>query len=182
LAERGVKVEGLRYPDRTTEIGKVINKYISNELELDDRAVHLLFSANRWEQMPMVREKLEAGVTLVVDRYAYSGVAFTAAKGLELRWLKTCDSGLHEPDRVVYMDIPVAEASTRGDYGTERYEVGDFQRKVQDTFDNDLRESWWTVLDARGTLEDLHQKIVELALESIEDAKDKPIKQLWMNV
>lgn len=34
---------------------------------------------------------LEAGTTLVVDRYAYSGAAFTAAKhatGLDLDWCK----------------------------------------------------------------------------------------------
>ena len=35
--------------DRTTTIGKMINAYLTEEAELDDRAVHLLFSANRWE-------------------------------------------------------------------------------------------------------------------------------------
>jgi len=38
-----------------------------------------------------MEEKLKAGVTLVVDRYSYSGVAFTAAKkspGLDLDWCK----------------------------------------------------------------------------------------------
>jgi dTMP kinase len=32
--------------------------------------------------------KLRAGTTLVVDRYSYSGVAFSAAKGLDLDWCK----------------------------------------------------------------------------------------------
>lgn len=35
--------------DRPTTIGKMINAYLTEEAELDDRAVHLLFSANRWE-------------------------------------------------------------------------------------------------------------------------------------
>ena len=35
--------------ERSTAIGKVINDYIAKKCELDDRAVHLLFSANRWE-------------------------------------------------------------------------------------------------------------------------------------
>ena len=31
------------------------------------------------------------GVTLIVDRYSYSGVAFSAAKGLDVEWCKvTC--------------------------------------------------------------------------------------------
>ena len=29
---------------------------------------------------PLIKEKLSQGVTLVVDRYAFSGVAFTSAK------------------------------------------------------------------------------------------------------
>ena len=35
--------------DRTTPLGEIINKYLRKEMELDDRAAHLLFSANRWE-------------------------------------------------------------------------------------------------------------------------------------
>jgi thymidylate kinase len=35
--------------DRTTMIGKMIDAYLQNTENLDDHAVHLLFSANRWE-------------------------------------------------------------------------------------------------------------------------------------
>lgn len=37
-------------PDRETAIGSMINAYLSNAAELDDHAIHLLFSANRWEK------------------------------------------------------------------------------------------------------------------------------------
>ena len=36
-------------PDRTTPIGKMIDAYLQSKSDLDDRAIHLLFSANRWE-------------------------------------------------------------------------------------------------------------------------------------
>jgi hypothetical protein len=35
--------------DRTTAIGTMIDSYLSNNSEVDDKAIHLLFSANRWE-------------------------------------------------------------------------------------------------------------------------------------
>ena len=35
--------------DRTTAIGRMIDAYLQSQSELDDRAIHLLFSANRWE-------------------------------------------------------------------------------------------------------------------------------------
>jgi len=49
-ARSGQPVVSTRFPDRSTTIGGVINSYLRRELELDDHAVHLLFSANRWER------------------------------------------------------------------------------------------------------------------------------------
>lgn len=49
--------------------------------DLSDEAIHLLFSANRWERANHIIKTLEAGTTLVIDRYCYSGVAYSAAKG-----------------------------------------------------------------------------------------------------
>lgn len=49
--------------------------------ELPDEAIHLLFSANRWERAKNIIQSLENGITVIVDRYCYSGVAFSAAKG-----------------------------------------------------------------------------------------------------
>ena len=59
-------------------------------------------------------------------------------------WCKSCDSGLPLPDRVFYMDIDVTEASTRGDFGDERYEVLGFQKKVQEKF-KQLKDETWKV-------------------------------------
>ncbi len=45
-----VQSELWRFPDRTTAIGQMINAYLSSSVELNDQAVHQLFSANRWEK------------------------------------------------------------------------------------------------------------------------------------
>lgn len=50
LKARGVAAELWRFPDRTTAVGKMINSYLTSQSEIDDAAVHLLFSANRWEK------------------------------------------------------------------------------------------------------------------------------------
>ncbi|KAL4195184.1 hypothetical protein AMTRI_Chr05g63310 [Amborella trichopoda] len=69
-----------------------------------------------------MEHKLRAGTTLIVDRYSYSGVAFSAAKGLDLEWSKAPEMGLLAPDLVVYLDIPPEKAAERGGYGGQRYE------------------------------------------------------------
>jgi hypothetical protein len=35
--------------DRTTALGSILGSYLASKTELDDRATHLVFSANRWE-------------------------------------------------------------------------------------------------------------------------------------
>lgn len=45
-----VSVELWRFPDRTTETGKMIDLYLQSKADIDDAAIHLLFSANRWEK------------------------------------------------------------------------------------------------------------------------------------
>lgn len=47
----------------------------------------------------------------VCDRYCYSGVAFSAAKGMDMDWCKSCDKGLIAPDCIIYLDMPVEEAA-----------------------------------------------------------------------
>ncbi|KAJ1662241.1 Thymidylate kinase, partial [Coemansia sp. RSA 25] len=100
LTESGVNAKLVKFPDRTTAIGKMIDAYLTQKTQLSDEAIHLLFSANRWEAMRQMRTDLENGVTLVVDRYAFSGVAFSAAKKLGFKWCKAPDAGLIAPDRV----------------------------------------------------------------------------------
>ena len=72
---------------------------------MNDQTIHLLFSANRWEASSSLESKLAAGTNLVCDRYAFSGVAFSSAKGLDLDWCMSCDRGLPAPDAVIYLGI-----------------------------------------------------------------------------
>ena len=52
---------------------------------MGNEAVHLLFSMNRWEMNSKLNELLSGGTNVVCDRYAYSGVACSAAKVSFLR-------------------------------------------------------------------------------------------------
>ncbi len=57
-----------RYPNRNTSIGKLINSYLNKEIEMEDHAVHLLFSANRWETVNEMIKTLSNGTNLIMDR------------------------------------------------------------------------------------------------------------------
>jgi dTMP kinase len=126
LLAAGIAAVALRFPDRSTSTGAIINSYLqqSSTVALDDHSIHLLFSANRWESAATIAGHLRAGTTVVCDRYAYSGVAFSAAKVkevtkepvLDMEWCKAPDRGLPAPDCVLFLDLSPEEAERRGGY------------------------------------------------------------------
>ena len=190
LNEQNFPSELWRYPERNTSIGKLINSYLCKQIELEDHAVHLLFSANRWETVDLMKQKLNNGVNLIVDRYAYSGVAYTSAKtGFDFDWCKQCDKGLPKPDLVCFMDNKSTCLDTRDTYGEERYERNDFQKVVYENFkkifnlDSDyLINKDLLVLNAKDTIESLHEAIVKNALVLIKKQQQlnySPIGTLW---
>lgn len=161
-----MQVELMRFPDRTTTLGQMIDSYLSNGVELTDQAVHLLFVANRWEKSKEMMSKLNAGISLVVDRFSFSGMAYSLSKnkpGLNLSWCQAPETGLPAPDLVFYMRVDPEEAARRGGYGEERYEKAEFQKRVASNFDT--LNNGWVVVDASRSIEEIHQQVKSAADE-----------------
>eukprot|EP00563_Minutocellus_polymorphus_P009605 CAMPEP_0181025626 /NCGR_PEP_ID=MMETSP1070-20121207/3201_1 /TAXON_ID=265543 /ORGANISM="Minutocellus polymorphus, Strain NH13" /LENGTH=266 /DNA_ID=CAMNT_0023102753 /DNA_START=12 /DNA_END=812 /DNA_ORIENTATION=+ len=193
----------LRFPDRTTQVGKLIDGYLQSGADLDDRAVHLLFSANRWEAAPSLAQTLAEGSTIVCDRYAYSGVAFSSAKtkedrkdgatsggsaaeDLSIDWCKGPDVGLPAPDCVLFLDLSQDEAEKRGGYGGERYEKRDLQIRVRQRFaelqemDEKQGRVPWHIIDASKTVEEVTADIASVVDATIKRVQEgKPLAKMW---
>jgi dTMP kinase len=148
LGQDGSGVTAMRFPDRTTAVGQLINEYLTTTTTsaLNDQAIHLLFSANRWEAVATIQEHLSQGRHVVCDRYVHSGVAFSAAKvlvntttttttttttkddnsshnndttqtpALSMEWCQAADRGLPAPDCIVFLDLSQDQAEQRGGY------------------------------------------------------------------
>ena len=132
-----IEVKYLKFPDRTTATGQLINGYLTGQSEQSDQAIHLLFSANRWEAASEIINDLNNGITIVIDRYSFSGAVYSAAKGdaaMSLDWCWNMEVGLPKPDLVVFLDISTEDAAKRGGYGEERYEKEEMQGKVRKLF------------------------------------------------
>lgn len=132
---------------------------------------------------------LSSGQNVVMDRYAFSGVAFSAAKpGLDVAWCAAPDAGLPMPDVLLFMDLPPEKAAARGGFGEERYEKPAFQAAVRAAFE-ELRASlaarvgsaWWCTLDAAGSIEEVAARVegaVAAPLASTQ-AGGAPLRALW---
>nr|CAL26358.1 CG5757 [Drosophila melanogaster] len=180
LKSKGIPTLPMNFPERSSSIGQVINSYLTNSKDLPDEVIHLMFSANRWEHINQVKEKLLEGTTLVVDRYSFSGVAYSAAKGLDFDWCYAPERGLIKPDAVFYLRAPPNDLTHRGQYGKERYEKVEFQGRVAEVFDRICSKegSYFHQFDARQSVEDLHAQIASITEELLPKVATRPLDTL----
>lgn len=184
--ECALPCERLAFPDRSTQIGSLINAYLQRQLEFNDQTIHLLFSANRWECMDSMRAKLLQGQTLIVDRYAYSGVAFSQAKGLDKAWCQSCDVGLIKPDLVLYFHRG-QRSECLSHTGDERYETKQFQEKVEAQFEQFRSSSHqWkdiNVINEQNSnmreKESIHAEVRSYVQDALAHISSNELEELW---
>lgn len=173
-----IPAKKLSFPDRSTPIGSLINDYLSRKIELPDRSVHLLFSANRWELEPEIRKQIESGITLIVDRYSYSGVVFTSAKQcVDFKWCCGPENGLPKPDIVMFLKLSTGEMAKRSGFGDERYENIEFQKKVDINYDKFKNDNFIQV-DAAQDMSILTNTLLEQVLKTINTVKNQELCDL----
>lgn len=62
------EVEVVRFPNRSTAIGKLIHSYLCEGHSHGDHTIHLLFSANRGEQARYIKERIEQDQCTMVSQ------------------------------------------------------------------------------------------------------------------
>ena len=127
---------------------------------------------------------LEAGTTVVIDRYYYSGCVYSAAKdnpSLSLQWARHPDVGLPRPDVCIFLNISAEVAAKRGGYGSERYESTKMQGRVRELF-GELQRSPekddFVNIDAGKSMAEVADDVLDavLAVANRVDSVDAPLR------
>lgn len=150
----------MRFPSSRTQmtddpVANLLNEVLLGKTEITQRSLHLLFSADRWARVSDITDALDNGVDVVIDRYAYSGVAYTIARyvsyipdmephlkqlaseelGSLMKWAVSTEVGLPTPDIVFYFDADPHALALRTDYGQgDIHEKATFQGYVRGAF------------------------------------------------
>ena len=112
----------LSFPDYSTPIGNEIARGLHGEREYGPDVMQLLYVANRHERKPDIDRALDAGITIICDRYVASTVAYGEAHGLDASWLTEIQRFLPAPDVNVLLDIAPETAAQRKSAGRDKYE------------------------------------------------------------
>lgn len=166
------------FADRKTPVGTILDSFLSKKINVPPEAVHLLFSANRWECKDDIEKTLLSGVTLIVDRYTASGAVYTAANtGRSLNWCQQPDLGLPKPDCVVFLKVSKRQQKQRSDWGKERFEHEEFQQRVNANYDK-LRDDTWVTVNADQDESTVHNEVLQKALSVIQEVQYHNIELL----
>lgn len=159
LTERLGNLEYIHFPRYDSAVyGGLIGKFLRGGFGSIDtvhpQLVALLFAEDRRTAAPRIREALDSGKTVLLDRYVYSNIAYQCSKlsdeaeAAELRdWIFNTeykDFGIPKPDLNIFLDVPIEfvehslainrEGSDRGYLqGSQDIHEADiaFQKKVQ---------------------------------------------------
>jgi dTMP kinase len=141
-----------------------------------------------------IESLLAAGTLVLCDRYAFSGIAFSASKrtaesgdrpALTYEWCRAPERLLPAPDLTIFLDIDAQSARARCGYGEERYERADLQARVREVFrriGNEMGASRWVTIDAAPSQERVQELVWAEVQKVAEEGIVGPIHRLWDDV
>jgi dTMP kinase len=158
----------IREPGGTEAAERIRGLLADPELELDSFAELLLFSAARADLVSrVIRPALEAGGTVVADRFADSSVAYQGgARGLGtshvLSLTDTVIDGLW-PDVTVLLRVDPEVGLGRAD-GEDRFEAEgvELQRAVAEAYEEiaKIASDRVVVVDGEGEVDEVHERVI----------------------
>jgi dTMP kinase len=159
LAECLPKAKVFRFPNRNTASGQQLDMYLKGgHHSLTAQDVHDLFVLNRRESAEDIKRLLADGWVVIADRYSYSGMAYSRAKGLTVLPEEHCI----RPDVIILLTLSEAEHARRlaNTNAMEIYENDlSFQRQVADEF---LKFKYDLIVDGNQTRDVINKAIVDL--------------------
>ncbi|HEX4922133.1 MAG TPA: thymidylate kinase, partial [Candidatus Bathyarchaeia archaeon] len=126
-------------------------------------AVHMLYSLNRWENLPTIEKLTRENEFLIADRYTPSNLAYGTARGLDLQWLRTLDKGLPVAELVIVLDAPIPSSFARKARGRDRHERDkQLLSRVRKNYKTLSRLLGWQILDGSRPVENVRLDIWRL--------------------
>ncbi|MDR0660200.1 MAG: dTMP kinase [Prevotellaceae bacterium] len=162
INEKGMQVKNIHFPRFDAPIyGELIAKFLRGDFgdvdTVDPQVIGLVYAGDRNDAAPMIRQWLQDGYTVIVDRYVYSNIAYqcsktkTAEEKNHLReWVLNLEYdhfNIPKPDINIFLDVPLSfirqklESVRKGD--DRKYLKGqkdihemdfDLQRKVREMY------------------------------------------------
>lgn len=162
---KGVESEYLHFPRFDAPVyGELIARFLRGDLgsleQVNPYLVALLYAGDREDAAKMIRQWIDAGKVVIVDRYVYSNIGYQCAKmaaGEERTALREWilrtefeEFAIPKPDLSLFLDVPFSFT----------------ERKLTETREGDDREYLQGGKDIHEASLDLQRRVREVYLEA----------------
>jgi len=156
-----------KYP---TQRYTLLQDYLEKKIELDSKALFLLFLADIAEDQKNVKKALSDGKFVILDRYVFSTISYEV-KDIDYERGKQIVEGVDylKPDMVILLDIgpEVSQERKSKQKKLDRYEGNmEYLEKVRSNFlklyEEKFLTSNWHKIDASQDVDSVHAEIMKL--------------------
>ncbi len=162
LLEKGVNLRYLHFPRYDAPLyGDLIGKYLRGDLgsieQVHPQIVALLFALDRMDASAQIKEWLQAGDCVLLDRYVYSNIAYQCSKIMmqpqfaankeelaeELRnWIFDTEYnryGIPRPDLNLFLDVPISFVDSKLKESRQGDDDRDYLNGKEDIHEADIQ-------------------------------------------
>jgi len=155
-----------KYPTKSYQM---LNDYLEKKIELAPKSIFLLFLSDIANEQKKIKEALESGKTVILDRYVFSTIAYELVDMHFPQAKKIVEGvGFLKPDAVLLLDITpeVSQERKKKQKQLDRYEENlEYLATVRENFLRLHEEQFlcqrWTKIDASKSVEDVQKAIVK---------------------
>ena len=101
----GYNIETFNFPDRKTESGIILNKYLTNNEIKNIKYMSLLFALNRMEKQEIFWNLIKNNHIILLDRYKYSGIIYWSLFIDDIEWLNEIDKYNIEANLIIFIYV-----------------------------------------------------------------------------
>ena len=201
LKERGMQVEIFSFPNYDSPTGKIIGGpflgkaticdgwFKEGAVEVEPKVAALYYAADRRYNLPKIKEKLNRGISLILDRYVYSNMAHQAGKIEDMNermnmyaWLDILEFKLLElpkPDIALFLHMPSEFAKqlkqSRDEVPDQLESDEDYLKKAENAYIELASVYKWKTIecvenDQIKTIEEIGKEVLQAVLEDEKSA------------
>ena len=153
----------IKFPDRSGVHGEKIDKYLKREIDMTEDEAYQMFVENREPYKEIIENYLKMNITVICDRYLYSGIVYSTFNLQE----KLNDKFVHlSLANEYYMPTPDLLFLINGYHprigDRERYETPDIITVVFFLFNElfNMLNVKFKIIDNNGSIDDTKQQMI----------------------
>jgi len=167
LLKENLEFSLYKYP---TKNFRMLTDYLERKISLEHKSLFLLFLADIVEEQKLIAEELDAGKTVILDRYVFSTIAYELGSfGYDHAKTIVENIGFLKPDKVILMDISteISQERKKRQKDLDRYEEDkEYLEGVKNSFVKLYKEGFmakrWYKIDASKEISSINKEILEI--------------------